>query len=145
MLGFSPLGASPLAGENEPIAPVASPSRGDDPFRSSGARAAFWRAQAEQWAEDRLEAVKEAANSPVQARKRVTRVVEAEAPAKLIEWPEFAPQIDMIEALSQRLLAPSVDYTEIALAVAMQLEMLEARRRAARRKRDAEALLLLVA
>lgn len=119
--------------------------RGDDAFKTSGQRERFWRAKAEEWLEDRLEAVKRAARGPQRARKRLATRIAADVPAFVSEIPDLAPRVDALARLGERLQAPQVDYTAIAQAVAAQMALIEAWNTRQRRRRDMEALLILAA
>lgn len=115
--------------------------RGDD----AGARERFWRAQAEEWLEERLDAIKRAARGPQRARKRLAARIVSDVPSFVSEIPEFAPRIDALARLGERLQEPTVDYTAMAQAVAAQLALIEAWNTRQRRRRDMEALLILAA
>lgn len=123
---------------------VATGGRGDDAFRSAGATRKFWAEKADEWLEKSLSRVKAAAEKPVAARETVADDILSEASDRLIDWPAFAPQIDAVQRIAQRLAVPAVDYSEIARYIADQMQAVEAARRAMRRKRDLEAILMLV-
>lgn len=115
-------------------------ARGDDAFASSGARERFWARKAEEWLEEHLPDLKEAAQAPKAKRKRIARAVIAD----VIEAPApYRPQINAALEIARRLLAP--DYTALAMQVAAELAAIEAVRTQIRRRRDMEAVLLLVA
>lgn len=133
------LAAGVLSGQAE--APQLVARRGDD----AGARERFWRAKAEEWLEDRLEAVKRAARGTQRARKRLATRIAADVPAFVSEIPDLAPRVDALARLGERLQAPQVDYTAIAQAVAAQMALIEAWNTRQRRRRDMEALLILAA
>lgn len=131
------LGAGLLAGQPE----TAARSRGDD----GGARDRFWRHKAEEWLQDNLEALEGAVERPQRARRRLATRIVADVPEFVSEIPEFAPRIDALERLGERLQAPQVDYLAIADAVAAQMALIEAWNTRQRRRRDVEALLILAA
>ena len=131
------LAAGLLSGQ----APAVTVRRGDD----AGARERFWRSKAEEWLEGQLEAVQRAAKGPARARKRLATRIVADVPEFVSEIPEFAPRIDALERLTARLLAPQVDYSQIAQAVAAQMALVEAWHVKERRRRDVDALLVLSA
>ena len=119
---------------------VSAAPRGDDAFASSGARERFWARKAEEWLEEHLPELKEAAKAPKAKRKRIARAVIAD----VIEAPApYRPQINAALEIARRLLAP--DYTALAMQVAAELAAIEAVRTQIRRRRDMEAVLLLVA
>lgn len=124
---------------------VRSGARGDDAFRSNGARERFWRRKAEEWLEDHLEQTLRATTRKKSARKRAATRIVAAASAAAVEMPEIAPRIDLIARFAAQLSAPDPDLIAIATAVAAQLEQVETERRTRRRKRDLEAVLLLAA
>ncbi len=133
------LAAGLLAGQAE--APIVTVRRGDD----AGARRRFWQAKAEEWLQERLEAVQRAAKGPARARKRLATRIVADVPKFVSEIPEFAPRVDALERLTAQLLAPQVDYSQVAQAVAAQMALIEAWHIKERRRRDVEALLVLAA
>ena len=113
-------------------------ARGDDAYRSHGARAALWATKAEEWLQERLDDAVEAASKPAKARKRFVATF-----AEQIETRALAPQLsDPVAALVERLTAPIVDYT--AFAIAAQAEIDRLNKIKTRRRRDAEALLAMV-
>lgn len=128
-----------LAGQSE--APTAAIRRGDD----GGARERFWRAKAEEWLEDKLEAIKGAVGRPQRARKRLATRIVGEIPAFVSEIPDLAPRVDAIAALAERLKAPQPDYSALAAAVERQMALIAAWNTRQRRRRDVEALLMLAA
>lgn len=121
-----------------------SGGRGDDAFRSAGASRRFWDDRAAAWLQESIDRAQEAATKPLQARAGIAGSIVAETQERLLEWPAFAPQINAIQRIADRLLAPTVDYSEFARYAAEQMQAIEAARRAIRRKRDLEALLMLV-
>lgn len=131
------LGAGLLAGQPE----TAARSRGDD----GGARDRFWRHKAEEWLQDKLEALEGAVGRPQRARKRLATRIIADVPDFVSEIPDLAPRVNAIETLAQRLLQPAPDYSAIAEAVAAQMALIEAWKTIERRRRDVEALLILAA
>ena len=114
------------------IAPVAP--RGDDAFRTSGQREAFWKRRSEEWLEDRLERIEEVALEPRKTRRKfaVNFLERAEA----LE----VPRIDALAPLMAMLQAEVPDYTALAMEVAEWRARIAADRRARRDKRDIEAL-----
>lgn len=116
--------------------PAVSAPRGDDAFRTSGARDRFWQAKAEEELADLLEQAQEAVRAPVAARQAVADEFQ------LIEW-EDLPQARQIGEILQSLTAPQPDYTHLAALILAQMERIEAERTKARRKRDIEAVMLL--
>lgn len=130
-----------LAGQSE--APPVAIRRGDDAVE--GARERFWRAKAEEWLEDRLEAIKGAVGRPQRARKRLATRIVGEIPAFVSEIPDLAPRVDAIAALAERLKAPQPDYSALAAAVERQMALIAAWNVKQRRRRDVEALLMLAA
>ncbi len=122
-------------------APIVTVRRGDD----AGARRRFWEAKAEEWLQERLEAVQRAAKGPARGRKRLATRIIADMPEFVSELPEFASRVDALERLTAKLLAPQVDYSQIAQAVAAQMAFAEAWATKQRRRRDVEALLMLAA
>lgn len=120
-------------------------ARGDDAFRSSGSREEFWRRKAEEWLEEHLQRVQSAAGEGRSARKRAARRIVEAAERALVEMPQIAPRIDMIAAFARQLAEERPDFTALAAAVAAQMAQVEAEKRARRRKRDLEAVLLLAA
>lgn len=124
---------------------TASRARGDDAFRSSGAREEFWRRKAEEWLDEHLQRVQSAAGEGRSARKRAARRIVEAAERALVEMPQIAPRIDMIAAFARQLAEERPDFTALAAAVAAQMAQVEAEKRARRRKRDLEAVLLLAA
>lgn len=141
------------ANDVESVSEVSSPAinapsvaqRGDDAFRSNGARERFWRRKAEEWLEDHLEQTLRATKKKKSARKRAGTRIVAAANAAAAEMPEIAPKIDLIARFAAQLSAPDPDLMAIATAVAAQLEQVETEKRTRRRKRDLEAVLLLAA
>lgn len=115
---------------------VLEASRGDDAFRSHGARNKFWQEKAEDELEALLDQAEEAAEAPKQTRQSV---VEAFA---LVEWEEL-PAAPRTRDLLQSLKAKAPDYTHIAALVIAIRQQIEADRTRRRRKRDLEAVLLL--
>lgn len=107
-------------------------------------RAKFWSQKQSEWLEDRLEQIKQAAPKPRKARKRIAREILTELP-QIAESAPQSLQIDVVRSLLERIAAPSPDYTAIAAVVAAQMQQIEAERTARRRKRDAEAVLILAA
>lgn len=132
-----------LAGIASGAAP-ATGGRGDDAFRSAGAARKFWADKADEWLEQSLDRIKAAAPKSEVAREAVADDILSEAGDRMMDWPAFAPQIDAVQRIAQRLAVPTVDYSEIARYIAEQMQAVEAARRVMRRKRDLEALLLLV-
>lgn len=120
---------------------VVSFRRGDD----AGARERFWRRKAEEWLQDKLEALEGAVGRPQRARKRLATRIIADVPDFVSEIPDLAPRVNAIETLAQRLLQPAPDYSAIAEAVAAQMALIEAWKTMERRRRDIEALLVLAA
>lgn len=116
-------------------------SRGDD----GGVRERFWRAKAEEWLQDQLEAVERAVKAPQRARKRLATRIVAEVPRFVSEIPEFAPRVSDLDALLRQLMAPQPDHSAIAEAVARQMALIEAWNTIQRRRRDMEAILVLAA
>ena len=110
--------------------------RGDDAFRTSGARDRFWQSKAEEELAELLEQAQEAVRAPVAARKAVAEEFA------LIEW-QAMPQAPQIGAMLEQLTAPTPDYTHLAAMILEQMQRIEAARIKARRKRDIEAVLLL--
>lgn len=115
---------------------VLEASRGDDAFRSHGARDRFWQAKAEEELEALLDQAEEVAGAPKQARQSV---VESFA---LVEWEEL-PAAPRTRDLLKSLKAKAPDYTHIAALVMGIRQQIEADRIKRRRKRDLEAVLLL--
>lgn len=115
--------------------------RGDD----GGERERFWRRKAEEWLEDYLEKLPEVAKKPARTRRRAAKRLLEDAEAMAAQIPPLAPRIDYIAALVRQLAEPRPDYTALATAIAAQMEQVEAEKRARRRKRDLEAVLLLAA
>jgi hypothetical protein len=107
-------------------------------------RAKFWSQKQAEWLEDRLEQIKQAAPRPRKARRRVAREILSELP-QIAESAPQSLQIDVVRSLLERIAAPSPDYTAIAAVVAAQIQQIEAEKTARRRKRDAEAVLILAA
>jgi hypothetical protein len=116
-------------------------SLGDD----GGARERFWKAKAEEWLEDQLEAIERAVAQPQRARKRLAMRIVADVPAFVADDPELAPRVSAIDALAQRLAQPTPDYSAIAEAVAQQMALVQAWNTKQRRRRDMDALLVLAA
>jgi hypothetical protein len=117
-----------------PAAVIASAPRGDDAFRTSGAREGFWKAKAEEELQGLLEQAQEAISKPVEARKAVADDFA------LIEW-EALPQAPQIGAVLSALVKPQPDYTALAAMIMAEMERLRIK---ARRKRDIEALMVLM-
>lgn len=120
-------------------------ARGDDAFRTTGARERFWRQQAEEWLEEHYGRTLKATKAKRSARKRSAARIVAAAEAASAEMPQIAPQIDILARFARQLAEPQPDLTAIATAVAAQLEQMERERTTRRRKRDLEAILLLAA
>jgi hypothetical protein len=129
-----------LVGSERPSQP-----RGDDAFKSAGAARQFWRAKAEEWLQDRLEAIHRATKGPARDRKRLAGRILAELPAFVSDIPEFTARADALAGLAERLLAPQVDYTQIYKLITAQLAAVNAWNTQQRRRRDLEALLILAA
>lgn len=132
------LAAGLLAGQ--PEAPILR--RGGD---DGGARERFWRAKAEEWLEDRLEAIKGAAGRPQRARKRLAARIVGEIPAFVAESEDMAPRLAALERLTDRLSQPTPDYSAIANAVAREMAIIAEWQKHQRRRRDLDALLVLAA
>jgi len=115
-------------------------SLGDD----GGVRRRFWRSKADEWLQDRLEAMQEAVEGTAKARKRVARTTEAQAAFKAVEWPEIVPHIDILERLADRLAKPQVDRAALDAAIQAQIVAANDRARKARRARDEAAILWLL-
>ena len=120
---------------------VISLRRGDDAPPS--ARERFWRAKAEEWLEGYLERLPRPRKAKQAAK--LAKVFEAQAAEYLAAVPEIAPRVDAIAQMLELLTVPQPDYTALAMAVAAEMEILAADRRARRRKRDVEAILMLAA
>lgn len=118
------------------VVPVAAP-RGDDAFRTSGARERFWQAKAEEELGELLEHAEAALSAPVEARQAVADEFQ------LIEW-EDLPQARQIGEILSGLTAPQPDHTHLAALILAQMERIEAARIKARRKRDIEAIMVLM-
>lgn len=112
--------------------------RGDDAFRSYDARAKLWTRKAEEWLASRIEEVTAVAEKPRKQRKRFIadfmRQTHELAPEWSIKQSDFAAQI--VEALKPA----EIDMTALALVVAEYQAAMLARRR----KRDNEAIMILV-
>ena len=134
------LAAGLLAGQAE--APALVVRRGDD---GGGARERFWKAKAEEWLEEQLDAIQGAAGRPQRARTRLATRIVGEVPAFVSELPEMAPRVDAVTALAERLKAPQPDYSALAAAVERQMEMVAAWNTLQRRRRDMDAILVLAA
>ena len=117
-------------------------SRGGIDLRHTGARERFWQAKATEWLDERLATIARAKGKPQRVRKRVAdRAVDV--PAYVLEVPELAPIASALDGLADRIAAPQPDYTELARQVAAYREAVAAWNTKQRRRRDAEALLLL--
>jgi hypothetical protein len=127
------LGAGILAGVQGAPEPQAAP-RGDDAFHTSGARDRFWQAKAEEELQDLLEQAQDAVSKPVAARQAIADDFA------LVEWREL-PQAPQIGALLAQLTAPQPDYTALAASILAEMERA---RMNARRKRDIEAIMVLM-
>jgi len=114
---------------------------GDD----GGARERFWRSKAEEWLEERLEAIQRAAGKPQRVRKRLATRIVADIPAFVSEIPDLAPRVDAIAAISERLAVQQPDYAAISAAIERQMALIAAWNLMQRRRRDVEALLILAA
>ena len=68
---------------------------------------------------------------------------EDDAAEYLTEFPEYAPRINAVTALMASLSQPYTDYAALMVAIEAQMAVIDAQRRARRRARDIEALLLL--
>lgn len=134
-------GSAEGAGDNPNPAPIIL--RGDDVGEFSRER--FWRKRAEDWIEDHLEALQEANGRPQRARKRLASRIIADVPAFVSAIPEFAPRVDALAALAERIATPAPDYTALAAAMAREAEIIAEWQKQKRRRRDVEALLMLAA
>ena len=114
---------------------------GDD----GGVRERFWRSKAEEWLEDRLEAIQRAAGKPQRVRKRLATRIVADVPDFVSEIPDLAPRVDAIAALSERMAVQKPDYAAISAAIERQMALVAAWNTMQRRRRDVEALLILAA
>jgi len=113
-------------------------ARGDDAYRSHGARRKLWESKAEEWLQERLGDAVEAASKPAKTRRRFVATLTQQ-----IETRALAPQLsDPVAALVERLTAPIVDYT--AFAIAAQAEIDRLHKIKTRRRRDMEAVLVMV-
>lgn len=122
------------------IAPVVI-RRGDD--GGYLARERFWAKKAEEWLEAKLEQLPRLAKKPKAKRVAAIEVYENDAADYLADFPEYAPRIDAVTALMEGLLQPYTDYAALILAIEAQQAQIEAHKRARRRARDIEAILLL--
>ena len=114
---------------------------GDD----GGVRERFWRSKAEDWLEDRLEAIQRAAGKPQRVRKRLATRIVADVPDFVSEIPDLGPRVDAIAALSERMAVQKPDYAAISAAIERQMALVAAWNTMQRRRRDVEALLILAA
>ena len=106
--------------------------RGDDAFRTSGARERFWAGKAEEYLQDRLEELPRIAKRPKRARRRF-----AEAFLEGVEAYDLPqPRVDALTAILSDLTAPAPDYTALALAVQEYLDRMAREKRAWRQMRD---------
>ena len=120
-------------------------SRGDDAGRrSSGARERFWQAKAAEWLDERLETITRARGKPLRTRKRVADRAIVAVPDYVAEFAELAPVASALDGLAERIAAKTPDYAALARYVAEQHAMIAAWKTKQRRRRDAEAMLVLM-
>ena len=118
------------------IAPAAR--KGDDGgFRSAGKREQFWKARAEEWLGDRLEEAREAVQTETKAK--FAEIVAPKVTVALMQWPEFKPMIDHITKLADAMRVQEPDPQ-----IWLQIAEIEQQRRIFRRRRDEEALFILM-
>ena len=113
--------------------------RGDDAFRSSGARERFWRKKAEDWLDEQLENVKRDERRSPTARKRVVRRFRA----NLDEY-ESVVAMPLISDILRQMARPQPDYTALAMMIIAAQDAMARERIMQRRKRDIETLLVLM-
>ena len=114
----------------------ATAPRGDDAFRTSGARERFWAGKAEEYLQDRLEELPRIAKRPKRARRRF-----AEAFLEGVEAYDLPqPRVDALTAILSDLTAPAPDYTALALAAQEYIERMAREKRVWRDERDIMAL-----
>lgn len=115
---------------------AATAPRGDDAFRTSGARERFWAGKAEEYLQDRLEELPRIAKRPKRARRRF-----AEAFLQGVEAYDLPqPRVDALTALLSDLTAPAPDFTSLALAAQEYLTRMAREKRVWRDERDIMAL-----
>lgn len=115
---------------------AATAPRGDDAFRTSGARERFWAGKAEEYLQDRLEELPRIAKRPKRARRRF-----AEAFLQGVEAYDLPqPRVDALTAILSDLTAPAPDFTALALAAQEYLTMMAREKRVWRDERDIMAL-----
>jgi hypothetical protein len=124
---------------------IAQRPRGDDAFRSSGAREAFWRKRAEEALEEQLEALVAVSGEgrSETSRRRVARRFRA----KLEQFdaaPVVANNLPLISEVLREFTRPRPDYTALAVSIMAAQEAIARERIKARRKRDIEALLVMI-
>lgn len=136
---FLKFGADFLTFGNDAAPPVTPVRRGDDAFRSAGARERFWAEQAEELLQDRLEQLPEVAKKPKRARKRFAQAFLQRVEA--FDLP--VARVDTLTALLADLTAPQPDYTALAKAAAEWLDRMARDKRRWRDNRDMLALMEL--
>ncbi len=125
-------------GVDEPV--IGTTPRGDDAFRSSGARERFWAAKAEEWLEDRLEEAREAVQEDEKAE--FAAEIGPKITTALMQWPEFAPAIDAVAKIATAMRAEEPDPAIWTLIAAVELQRKQVR--IARKRRDEDALMLIM-
>jgi hypothetical protein len=117
---------------------VVQTARGDDAFRSYDARAKLWTRKAEEWLASRIEEVAAVAEKPRKQRKRFIADFMRQTHELAPEW--SIKQDDFAARVIEELKPAEIDMAALHNAVeAYQAAML-----ARRRKRDNEALIVLV-
>lgn len=132
--------ADPLTLYGEGGPPVIN-RRGDD--GGYLARERFWAKKAEEWLEAKLEQLPKLAKKPKAKRAQAIEAYEDDAAEYLAEFPEYAPRINAVTALMEGLSQPYTDFAALMRAIETQQAQIEAHKRARRRARDIEAILLL--
>lgn len=134
------LAAGLLTGASE-VVTVTPRALGDD----GGVRRRFWKAKAEEWLREQLEAIEAAVGRPQRARKRLATRIVGTVPAFVAESDDLAPRLAAVERLAAMVAKPAPDYSAIAEAVAAQMAAIAGWQAKERRRRDMEALMVLAA
>lgn len=118
---------------------VIAPPRGDDAFRSHGARDRFWTRKAEDWLASRIAQVAEVARKPRKQRKRFIADFMRQTEILAPEW--SIKQQDMAARIIETLKPADIDMAALGRAV----QAYQAAMRARRQRRDMESLAVLMA
>jgi hypothetical protein len=125
---------------DQDVCEIAARPRGDDAFRSTGAREGFWRAKAEEWLEDQLEEAREAVQEGEKAE--FAAEIGPKITVALMQWPEFAPAINAVQRLAAAMKVEEPDPAIWTLIAAVELQRKEMR--LARKRRDEDALMRIM-